>query len=56
MWIATFFFGYLDWKYWNGPAHDLAAGRLLIHAFAYMLGGLLFGWFTWNGGTGKDAR
>jgi hypothetical protein len=51
MWIVTTLDDYLDWKYWNGPAHDLFAGRLLFHAVLWPLGRLLFGWMLWNGRT-----
>jgi hypothetical protein len=48
MWIVTTLDDYLDWKYWNGSAHDLSAGKLLFHAVLWPLGGLLFGWMSWN--------
>jgi hypothetical protein len=52
MWIVTTFDDYLDWKYWSGSPHDLAAGKLLFHAVLWPLAGLLFGWMTWNAKTG----
>jgi hypothetical protein len=52
MWIITTFYDYLDWKYWSGSAYHFSAGNLLSHAVLWPLGGLLFGWMTWNAGTG----
>ena len=48
MWIILTLGTYLDWKYWNGSAHDLSAGKLLFHAVLWPVGGLLFGLLTWN--------
>jgi len=48
MWIVTTLDDYIDWKYWGGSSHDLSAGRLVFHAVLWPLGGLLFGWMTWN--------
>jgi hypothetical protein len=53
MWIVTTLDDYLEWKYWNGSPHDLSAGRLLFHAVLWPLGGLLFGWMSWNTRAGK---
>ena len=53
MWIVTTLSDYLDWKYWDGSAHNLSAGRLLFHAALWPLGGLLFGWMSWNTRMGK---
>ncbi len=53
MWIVTTLGDYLDWKYWNGSAHDLSARKLLFHAVLWPLAGLFFGWMTWNARTGK---
>jgi hypothetical protein len=52
MWILTTVFDYLDWKYWSGSAHHFSAGYLLSRAALWPLGGLLFGWMTWNARTG----
>lgn len=52
MWIVTTFDDYLEWKYWSGSAHSLSAGKLLFHAILWPLGGVLFGWMTWNARTG----
>jgi hypothetical protein len=52
MWVVTTLGDYLDWKYWNGSAHNLSAGKLLFHAALWPLGGLLFGWMTWNAKRG----
>jgi len=52
VWIATTFDDYLEWKYWGGSAHDLSAGRLFFRAVLWLLGGVLFGWMTWNAKTG----
>jgi hypothetical protein len=51
MWIITTSYDYLDWKYWSGSAHNLSAGYLLSRAALLPLGGLLFGWMTWNART-----
>lgn len=53
MWIVTTLNDYLDWKYWSGSPHDLSTWKLLFHALLWPLAGLLFGWITWNVGTGK---
>jgi hypothetical protein len=53
MWIVTTLANYLEWKYWNGYAGNLSAGRLLSNAILWPLGGLLFGWMSWNARTGK---
>jgi hypothetical protein len=52
MWIVTTFDDYLGWKYWSGSAYHFSAGYLLSHAVLWPLAGLLFGWMTWNAGTG----
>ncbi|HEY5028418.1 MAG TPA: hypothetical protein VIK39_08425 [Candidatus Angelobacter sp.] len=52
MWIVTTLGDYLDWKYWSGSAHDLSTGKLLFHAAIWPLGGILFGWMTWNAKRG----
>jgi hypothetical protein len=52
MWIVTTFDDYLGWKYWSGSAYHFSAGNLLSHAVLWPLGGLLFGWMTWNARTG----
>lgn len=53
MLIMTTLDDYLDWKYWNGSARNLSAGRLVFHAVLWPLAGLLFGWMTWNTRAGK---
>jgi hypothetical protein len=53
MWIVMTLGDYLDWKYWNGSAHDLSAGRLLFHAVLWPLGGFAYGWMSWNTRNGN---
>ncbi len=55
MWIVTTLDDYLDWKYWNGSAHNLSAERMMFHAFTWPLAGLLFGWMSWYGRTEKGT-
>jgi hypothetical protein len=55
VWMVLTLSDLLDWKYWNGPAHDLSAARLLLHAVTWALGGLVFGWLTWNTRMGKGV-
>jgi len=56
VWIATTLDDYLAWKYWSGSAYHFSAGYLLSHAVLWPLAGLLFGWMTWNAGTGTASN
>jgi len=53
MFIYTTLWDYLDWKYLNGPLHDLTAGWISGRAILWFTLGLIMGGVTWKGNMNK---